>query len=144
MPADADHGRRTDGRVGQGNAMAVLGGRARKGRTRLTHDVQALPVDDKLKRQAKFMRKRTCAELARNVGAGECGIIASALVKLASEDMALRESALATGAIDLARKLGESARMHLLYSREICVKDAEARPRPKDDVPPGYRLVESK
>lgn len=127
MPVDADHGRRSNGKVGLGNAMAVLGGKSRKGRTRLTHDVQSLPVDDRLKRQARFMRKRTCSELARNVGAGECGIIASALVKLAAEDMAMREQAMTEGNRDEARKMGESARMHLMYARETCAKDAIAR-----------------
>lgn len=128
--ANARQERKAGGRGIQKGATEVpaKGGRARKGRTKLTHEVQNLPVDDRLKRQACFMRKRTCTELARNVGAGTCGVIASALVKLASEDMALREAALAAGNVDLARKLGESARMHLMYGREVCAKDADSRP----------------
>jgi hypothetical protein len=106
------------------------GGRARKGSTKLTHEVrEALPVSDKLKRQARFMRRRTCTELARDVGGGSCGIIASALVLIASEDLALRAAALEAGDVELAQKLGVSARGHLLSARDVAAKDAESRPR---------------
>jgi hypothetical protein len=110
------------------------GGRSRKGSTKLTHEVrEALPVSDKLKRQARFMRKRTCTELARDVGAGKCGIVASALVLIASEDLALRAAALESGNVDLAQRLGVSARGHLLSAREVAAKDAEVRPQEGDD-----------
>jgi hypothetical protein len=106
------------------------GGRARKGRTQLTHAVpETLPVSDTLKRRARYARKRIATELARTVGGGACGMLASLMVKLGVEDAAMREAALAEGKVDLARRLGESARMHLLYARETCAKDATARPK---------------
>jgi hypothetical protein len=123
--------------------VPAMGGRAHKGRTRMTHEVRdALPVSAPLKRQAKYMRRRTCTELARDVGGGRCGIIASALVKLASEDMALREAALESGDVDVAQRLGVSARGHLLSAREVTAKDAECRPRaPRDMVAENRRRL---
>jgi hypothetical protein len=123
------------------------GGRAHLGRTKMTHDVRdALPVSDNLKRNARHMRKRTCAELARDVGGGTCGLIASAMVKLASEDMAMRESALESGDVEVAQRLGVSARGHLLAARDVAAKDAESRPHGHRDgahgaPPPGYVVV---
>ena len=56
-------------------------------------------------------------------------MVASLLAKLGVEDIAMREEAMAKGDIDLARKLGESGRMHLMYGREVVAKDGAARPR---------------
>ena len=115
--------------------IPAAGGRAHKGSTRLTHRVSdGLPVSDNLKRNARFMRRSTCTQLARDVGGGLCGIVASALVKLASEDLALRSAVLESETIDLAEKvalstkLGVSIRGHLLGARDVVAKDAEARP----------------
>ncbi len=142
--ADAGHERTSNGRLSRGaSTTPAKGGKAHKGSTRLTHRVDALRLDAGLVRRARFMRRKTCSELAATVGAGRCGIIASALVKLASEDLALREAALVAGEVDLARKLGESTRMHLLYAREIAAKDGEARARLGDGgPPPGFVEVE--
>ncbi len=158
VPADATEQaaarqeRKAGGRGIQKGATAIpsLGGKAHKGTTRLTHRVGELPVSDNLKRNAKFMRRRTCTELARTVGGGECGIVASALVKLASEDLALRAEVLASDAVPLAEKvalstkLGVSIRGHLLGAREAAAKDAEARPRAPVDPLAAYRLPEAK
>lgn len=114
-----------------------MGGKARKGRSKLTHDVpDALPVSDRLKSRARYARRRMATELARTVGGGTCGMLASAFIKLGVEDMAMREAAMAEGKRDEARKLGESARMHLLYARETVAKDAASRPRTNvaDDI----------
>jgi hypothetical protein len=100
-----------------------------KGRTKLSHDIAPMPVSEKLRSRAQFMRRKTCGELARNAGGGECGIIGSFLAKLACEDAALREAALEAGDVDTARRLGESARMHLMYAREVVAKDAAGRPK---------------
>jgi hypothetical protein len=114
--------------------IPAMGGRARKGRTKLTHEVQGtLPVSERLRGQARFMRRKTCAELARTVGAGTCGLIASALVKLASEDLAMREECLARGDVEVAQRLGVSARGHLLSAREVAARDGENRPRTSQD-----------
>ena len=140
--AGASRERRAGGhRIKPGDKLVpAMGGRAGKGRTKMTHEVRdTLPVSDRLRSQARFMRKRTCSELARNVGAGSCGIIASALVKLASEDMALREAALESGDVDVAQRLGVSARGHLLSAREVAARDAESRPRAPHDVQAEWR-----
>ncbi|HSY20680.1 MAG TPA: hypothetical protein VK841_01115 [Polyangiaceae bacterium] len=144
--AEASQERKAGGNGIQKGAKAVprLGGKSRKGRTRLTHEIALGPVAPTLQRRARFMRKRTCSELAATVGGGRCGIIASALVKLASEDMAMREAALTAGEVDLARKLGESARGHLVYSREICAKDAAVRPAANANATPWLEASDDK
>jgi hypothetical protein len=125
--AEASQERRHGGaRIAPGSKLVpAMGGKARKGRTKLTHDVAPLPVSDVLKRRARFARRKTAGELAAVVGGGRCGILASLFVKLGVEDIALREAALERGDIQLAKALGESARMHLLYARETCAKDAK-------------------
>ncbi len=109
------------------SAVQRLGGKALKGRTKLTHEVGPIPVEAAAKARARYARKRLCTELAETVGGGRCGMVPSFLAKLSMEDAALRESALTAGNIDLARKLGESSRSHLLYAREAAAKDAQAR-----------------
>lgn len=122
--------------------VPAMGGRARKGRTKLTHEVpSALPVSDALKRRARFARRKVCSEIARDVGGGRCGMLASLFVKLGVEDAAMREAALAEGKREEARRLGESARMHLLYARETAAKDANARPV-DGKLPPWMQVVE--
>ena len=142
---DASQERKAGGRgIAPGATLVpARGGRARKGSTKLTHHVPAaLPVSDALKARARFARKKMTSELAREVGGGRCGMLASAFVKLGVEDMAMREAALVEGNVDLARRLGESARMHLLYARETCVKDAGTRPAGDGKVPPWMQVVE--
>jgi hypothetical protein len=132
--AQANAGQERKGRSGRiakgANIIPAMGGKATKGRSKLTHNVpDALPVSDKLRSRARYARRRMATELARTVGGGVCGMLASAIVKLGVEDMAMREAAMAEGKRDEARKLGESARMHLMYAREVCAKDAASRPR---------------
>jgi len=125
--ASAGQERKTNGQLAKGaSTLPAQGGKAHKGATRLSHRIEALRVSEQLKRRARSYRAKQAHELALTVGGGRCGLMASALVKLASEDMALREAALETGNVELARKLGESTRMHLLYAREICAKDGAA------------------
>jgi hypothetical protein len=141
--AEASQERKAGGRGIAPGATVVpgMGGRARKGRTKLTHDVpSALPVSDTLKRRARFARRKTCSELATFIGGGRCGILASLFVKLGVEDIALREAALERGDIEMARKFGESARMHLLYGRETAAKDAKSRPA---DIPGQLAALEA-
>jgi hypothetical protein len=126
--ADAGHERTRGGQLAKGaSTTPTKGGKAHKGTTRATHRIEAIKgVDEQLLRRARFYRRKQCHELAATVGAGHCRLMASLLVKLASEDMVLRETALREGHVDLARKLGESTRMHLLYAREIAAKDGAA------------------
>jgi hypothetical protein len=140
--AKAGGERRPDGTFApDSSTVQSNGGKAHKGTTRLTNRIATdIPVSDNLKRNAKYMRKATCGQLARDVGGGSCGIIASALVKLGSEDMALRTAVWTSPDITLAEKvalatkLGVSARGHLLAARDVAARDAEARPRAKVDV----------
>lgn len=145
VQASASQERKAGGRgIAPGASLVpAMGGRARKGRSKLTHEVpDALPVSEALKRRARFARRKVCAEWARDVGGGRCGIVASLLAKLGVEDLTMREQAMAEGKTDLARKLGESARMHLLYGREVCAKDAKNAKGASGDVAPWMRLVE--
>jgi hypothetical protein len=125
--------------------IPILGGKAHKGSTRLTHRVAAgLPVSARLQANAKYMRRATCTQLGREVGGGSCGIVASALVKLASEDLALRTAVLESVDIGLAdkvalsTKLGVSIRGHLLGARDVAARDAESRPKPES----GFAILE--
>jgi hypothetical protein len=81
----------------------------------------------------------TCAELARTVGGGTCGIIPSLFVRHAAIATALSEMALDKGDTDRAVKYAEASRMHLMYAREVCAKDAAARPRGPVDPLAAYR-----
>jgi hypothetical protein len=83
----------------------------------------------------------TCSELARTVGGGTCGIIPSLFVKHASVATALSEMALDKGDTDRAVKYAEASRMHLLYARELCAKDAESRKKAPGVLRPGWRHV---
>jgi hypothetical protein len=125
---EASQERRPDGTLEKGaSTTPSKGGKAHKNSTRMSHRVtEALPVSQKSAKRAKFYRRKQCTELARTVGGGVCGMLASLLVKLASEDVAMREQALEEKDREGARKLGESARGHLMYAREVCAKDAQA------------------
>ena len=68
-----------------------------------------------------------CAELAVTVGGGHVGMMVTVLVKMAAEAVALAECALEAGDVDQHRKMGEAARVHMVFAREICAKDAKAR-----------------
>lgn len=103
-----------------------MGGLALKGRTKLSHAIDNPGLGAYTKR-ARFFQRAAAAELASLVGHGRCGVIPSALLKLAAQCMALAEAALAAGETDQYRKLSESARMHLVYAREIASKDGVAR-----------------
>lgn len=128
--ADAGRERRPDGTLAKGaRAVPSMGGKARKGETALSHRITDAGKLGVYAKRARFFRKAAAMELAATVGAGHCGIIPSALLKLAAQAMALAEAALEAGDVDAHRKLGETARMHLVYAREIAAKDAQARPK---------------
>jgi hypothetical protein len=129
-PRQADTGdeRRANGTLVQGASIVpAMGGRSLKGRTSLSHRIDATALREPNRRRARSFRRAACSELARDVGGGVCGVVASALVKLAAEALALSEQALEDGDLDLHRKLAESSRMHLVYAREHCAKAAVAR-----------------
>ncbi len=127
--ASARNERTHDGRKLAKGARVVpsLGGKATKGATRLSHRIDSATLAEPYRRRARTLRRATCAELARTVGGGHCGIIPSLFVKHASVATALAEQALDEGDKDRAVKFAEASRMHLLYARELCAKDAKAR-----------------
>ena len=137
-PAQADAGaeRTAEGRLLPGaRTVPSLGGKATKGATKLSHRIDSNTLADTYKKRARTFRRMTCGELARTVGGGICGIIPSLFVKHASVATALSEMALDAGDTDRAVKYAEASRMHLMYARELCAKDALARPR----APVDYR-----
>lgn len=97
MPADADADSRTataeGGRFTRGNRRSVLGGRAKRGKSRLTARLGLASLPDgtafaPYRRAAATFRRVQCSELAKTVGGGVCGpgpssVVASAALALA-------------------------------------------------------------
>jgi hypothetical protein len=126
-----------DGRLMKGaRKIPSMGGKATKGATHLSHRIDSETLTETYRKRARTLRRVTCAELARTVGAGVCGIIPSLFVKHASVATALAEQSLDEGDRDRAVKYAEASRMHLLYARELCAKDAKERPQES----PGDRI----
>jgi hypothetical protein len=155
VPADARAGSPSDrgaaGRFAPGNALASLGGCAKRGTSRLTSrlGLAKLPEGDAFapyRRAAATFRRVQCAELARAVGGGVCGpgpssVVASAALALAWSRY-LSDQAAATGDPELAMRsarLGETSRQHLLAAHELCAREAQARPRAPGDAQAGLR-----
>jgi hypothetical protein len=128
------------GRFTAGNRRSVLGGRAKRGKARLTArlGLSALPDGSAFgpyKRAASTFRRVQCAELARSVGGGVCGPGASSIVASAALALAwsrfFSDQAAATGDPELAMRsarLGETSRQHLLAAHELCAREAKGRP----------------
>lgn len=150
MPADADRVSRSAdrerGRFGPGNRRSVLGGRAKRGKARLTSrlGLAELPEGNAFrpyKAAAATFRRVQCAELARTVGGGVCGPGPSSIVASASLALAwsryLSDCAATEGDAELAVRairLGDSSRQALLTAHELCAREAAARPRAPADA----------
>jgi hypothetical protein len=151
VPADAGADSRTAateaGRFAPGNRRSVLGGRAKRGTSRLTArlGLATLAEGDAFapyRRAAATFRRVQCAELARTVGGGVCGpgpssVVASAALALAWSRY-LSDEAARTGDPELAMRsarLGETSRQHLLAAHELCAREAAARPTTPGEVP---------
>jgi hypothetical protein len=145
MPVDARPGGPADrgdaGRFAHGNTMARAGGRAKRGKSRLTSRLGLAKVAEgdafaPYRRAAATFRRVQCGELARTVGGGVCGpgpssVVASAALALAWSRY-LSDQAAATGDAELvmrSARLGETSRQHLLAAHELCAREAQARPR---------------
>lgn len=109
-------------------ALATKGGKAKKGTTTLSHRIDAPKLSPESQRRARTLRRALSGEIAATVGGGRCGVAESLLIKFASEKTAAAAEAFARGDYELHRKLSESARMDLLYGRELAAKAAKARP----------------
>lgn len=150
IPADTDRAVRSAsgerGRFGPGNRRSILGGRAKRGKAKLTVRLGLANLSDDsafapYRRSAAVFRRTQCAELARVVGGGVCGpgpssIVASAALALAWSRYFSDQAAL-TGDPDLAIKaikLGDSSRQALLTAHELCAREAQLRPRTPGDA----------
>jgi hypothetical protein len=133
------------GRFADGNSLARHGGRAKRGKSRLTArlGLANLPDDSTFapyRRAAATFRRVQCSELARTVGGGVCGpgpssIVASAALALAWSRWTSDEAA-RIGEPDLAVKalrMADTSRQMLLTAHELCAREAQSRPRPLAD-----------
>jgi len=146
VPADAQASageeRTADGKLLPGaRTVPSMGGKATKGSTKLSHRIDSLALTETYRNRARTFRRVTCSELARTVGGGVCGIIPSLFVRHASIATALADMALDAGHTDKAVRYAEASRMHLMYAREVCAKDAAARPRAPVDPLAKWRNV---
>jgi hypothetical protein len=139
-----DLGRFVAGANGSASKAGAVGGMRHKGRTRLSHRIDAPTLTPTSQKRARTLRKALAGEIAATVGAGHCGIAASLFIKFAAQKTAAAEEAFVAGDFETHRKLSESARMDILYAREHAAREAAARPPPADAIPVGYRLVEGK
>ena len=70
--------RRPDGTLAQGaRAIPSLGGKAHKGRTRLSHRIDAPTLTPTSQSRARTLRRALSGEIAATVGGGHSGIAAS-------------------------------------------------------------------
>jgi hypothetical protein len=145
IPADAGGLSRTAsaerGRFTPGNRRSVLGGRAKRGTSRLTARLGLATLPDgnafaPYRRAAATFRRVQCSALASTVGGGFCGpgpssVVASSALALAWSRY-FSDQAAETGDPELAMRsarLGETSRQHLLAAHELCAREAQARPR---------------
>jgi hypothetical protein len=128
VQASASHERKATGQIDKGaQDIPSAGGRARKGRTRLSHEIGASKLTPTSQSRARTLRRALSGEIASSVGGGFCGIAASLLIKFAAQKTAAAEEAFERGDYETHRKLSESARMDVLYAREHAAKEAAAR-----------------
>lgn len=135
-------GRFTAGPNGSAIQAGAEGGKSHRGRTQLSHNIEASTLTPTSLKRARTLRRALSAEIAATVGAGQCGIAASLFVKFAAQKTAAAEEAFVAGDYETHRKLSESARMDTLYAREHAAKtaaarlDAERTGRAKGRLPP--------
>ena len=79
--------------------------------------------------------------LARECGGGVCPPNAAALVQQAALAMAASRASYAAGDLTAGARLGAEVRSCLLGARELCVREAQARPR--DPAADHRRLIEA-
>jgi hypothetical protein len=130
--ARASAERKTGGRGIPSGATIVpkLGGIAHKGKTYLSHHIEAPTLNPLHVTRARTLRNRLAREIAAGVGCGACGVAASLFLKFAAQKTAAAEEFYQAGDFEAHRKLSESARMDVLYAREHAAREAKSRPRP--------------
>lgn len=137
-----DVGRFMPGADGSAALAGAKGGGKHKGRTRLSHRIDAGTLTPTSVKRARTLRRALSGEIAATVGGGVCGVAASLFIKFASQKTAAAEEAFAKGDYETHRKLTESARMDVLYAREHAAKEAAARPRGPVDPLANWRRPE--
>jgi hypothetical protein len=144
-PARTGGQQRPDGTFAPGcTEMAAAGGKMSKGKTKLSHTIEASKLTPTSLTRARTLRRALAGEIALTVGGGRCGIAASLFIKFAAQKTAAAEEAFERGDYEAHRKLSESARMDILYAREHAAKEAAARPRGPVDPLAAWRLPEAK
>ena len=152
VPADARSDSPTDrgegGRFAPGNSLAVEGGKARAGKTRLADRLGLAKLPEgaafaPYRKAAASFRRAHCAELARTRGGGVCGSGPSSMVATAALALAwsryFSDRAAETGDADLAVKaiaLGDKSRQALLTAGDMCATEAEARAKSAPPIDP--------
>jgi hypothetical protein len=159
LPADARTESPTDrgalGRFAPGNALAVRGGRAKAGTSRLAQRLGLagdLPDENTFRpyrASAETFRRVTCAGLAASVGGGYCGPIPSSMVASAGLALAWSRALLdlaaaladqdaeaATKTAERGTKLAEASSRLLREAHEYAAKEAEARGARRGPVDP--------
>ncbi len=77
-----DGGRFTPGEGGSASEAGAEGGKRHKGRTLLSHRIDAPTLTPTSQARARTLRKALASEIANEVGGGRCGIAASLLISL--------------------------------------------------------------
>jgi hypothetical protein len=128
--AEAGQERRPDGTLAPGaSTIPRLGGKALKGRTALSHRIDSETIPTAYRKRARAHRRATCAELARDFGGGQCGVMGSTFVRIGSMAIALAEEALDLGNREEWRKQSALAMSALNYAREHTATAATSRPK---------------
>jgi hypothetical protein len=130
-----DAGRFMAGPDGSAVTAGADGGKRRKGRTKLSHEIASSTLTPSSQKRARTLRRALTGEIALVLGGGTCGIAASLFIKFAAQKTAAAEEAFTAGDYETHRKLSESARMDVLYAREHAAKEADARRRATPDNP---------
>lgn len=144
-PPAAVIARRSDGKVADKQAAAVLGRLGGLARAAKATQLRALTKLGLLDAAPEILKpyldaalefaEHEVARLARECGGGVCPTNASALVLAGARAMAGSCAAYATGDLALGAKLGAELRSNLLGARELCVKEAQSRPKGSDATP---------
>jgi hypothetical protein len=121
--------------------LAREGGKARKGKTRLSDRMGLRVLADgnafqPYKSAAVAFRRAQTAMLAATVGGGQCGPAPSSLVATSALQLGwsryLSDLAAETGDVNMvmqASRLADASRQNLLAAHELCAREAEARAR---------------
>jgi hypothetical protein len=135
--AEASEERRPNGTFAKGaRTVQQQGGRALKNRTALSHaglsNLATLPAFAPYLAKAKAFHRAHCGELARTVGAGECGPAPSVIALSAALQQAASrywfDQAAATGdpaAFQLASRLADASRQNMIAAHELCAREGE-------------------